>query len=428
MITDRMQASLLYRYFATDEECADEIELSCWRWPWREVFLHAERISAQYGGVIIGMTGRELLRKAVEAAAGSDEEAVRAWWATILDSTEPIHYPTLAELAESLPPVRWLWPGWIPRGMISLLGAFQGTGKSYFVMDLARTVIHGGAWPDGTPAERIGRVIYVDAEAIPQVNNERAVKMQINRHQLYLLMAGNGELLDLTAAKWQDRLMDMAAALKPELIIIDSYSSISSSGQNSVEDTARLLAYLGGLATATDAGLLVLHHLRKPSTGQMALPGMNIHDFRGSGNITAMARSVMGLSVIQTGKQFSLNGPRRLDLVKTNLGPYPDSIGIEMETAGDLVRFKYGKAPRYDQESPGESCEEWLIGYLEEHGDSKPADVIAAAEEAGFTKATLYRTRKKLNAVIFNTHANFRHPANCWTLDGEEAAEDDGEE
>ena len=81
----------------------------------------------------------------------------------IEDANEPIHFPTLAEIADTLKPVSWLWPGWIPRGMLSLLGAYQGTGKSYFVLDLARTVIHGGPWPDGTLQDRIGNCIYVEA-------------------------------------------------------------------------------------------------------------------------------------------------------------------------------------------------------------------------------------------------------------------------
>lgn len=423
MITDRMQANLLYRFFALDEDCGDQIDLALWKWPWREIYLHAEREQDAYDGVILGRGGREHLRTAVKLVAGSDEEAARLWWATIQDSTEPIHYPTLAELAATLPPVRWLWPGWIPRGMVSLLGAYQGTGKSYFVMDLARIVIHGGPWPDGTPAEKVGKVIYVDAEAIPQVNNERAVKLQLNRHQLYLLMPTAGEIFDLTAAKWQDRLTDMVGALRPELIIIDSYSSISSSGQNSVEDTSRLLAYLTGLADMADCGFLVLHHLRKPGGGQLSLPGMSVHDFRGSGNITAMARSVMGLSVIQNGRQFSLNGPRRLDLVKTNLGPYPDALGIEMKTEGDLVQFTYGAAPSFDGGDAEPDPAEWLVDYLETNGATAFRDLVGDAERDGISKAALYRARKKLGSRIIDSKGS-KQTGNQWML-AEQAETDD---
>ena len=424
MITERMQANLLWRYFTTDADCGAEIDLSLWRWPWREIFLHAEREESQLGGVILGQTGRDYLRNAVNLVAGADEEAARQWWHTIQESTEPIHYPTLAELAETLPPVRWLWPGWIPRGMITLLGAYQGTGKSYFVLDIARTVIHGGPWPDGAPAEKLGTVIYVDAEAIPQVNNERAVKLDLNRNRLYLLMPNNGEIFDLTNSRWQNRLTDMVHTLRPELIIIDSYSSISSSGQNSVEDTQRLLAYLSGLANYADAGFLVLHHLRKPPGGQLSLPGMSVHDFRGSGNITAMARSVMGLSVVQSGRQFSLNGPRRLDLVKTNLGPYPDPLGIELQTAPDgHVKFAYGAAPSFDAAADDDKPdpETWLIDFLETNGPTPYRDILAEAEAADINKTALYRARKKLGARVIDSKG--KHLAgNQWLL-AEQAAE-----
>lgn len=420
MITERMQKRLLYQALIEESVDSTEIELDGWGWPWREIILASERDDALavYGG---------RLNFALRLVAGNDGEQARIWRREIEDANEPLTFPTLAEIADTLKPVSWLWPGWIPRGMLSLLGAYQGTGKSYFVLDLARTVIHGGPWPDGNPADRIGNVIYVEAEAIPQVTNERAQALGINRHKLWMLMADNGQLLDLTQPAWQDRLLDMATVIEPQLIIIDSLSSISSSGQNSVEDTTRLMLYLVALARHCDCGLLVLHHLRKPPGGQLNLPGMSVHDFRGSGHITAMARTVLGLSVIQTGRQFSLNGPRRLDLVKSNLGPYPEGIGLKLETNGDQVRFVYGEPVAFEdaQESPGDKCEEWLINYLEEHGASKPADVLRAGEAAGFSKSTIYRTRKQLATLISNTDKNFRAPGNLWQLASGDADEDE---
>lgn len=413
MITERMMQNLIYRAFVAQEIESTEIELDGWRWPWRDILLTAER------GENTFTFGKSPLEYAVDHVAGDDVEARIVWKAQIEDAAKPVKFPTLAEIAENLPPVTWLWPGWVPRGMLSLLGAYQGTGKSYFVLDLARAVIHGGVWPDGAEVETRGKVIYVEAEAIPQVTNERAMKLGLDRNQLYLMMADNGELLDLTQPKWQDRLVDMATVVRPELIVIDSLSSISSIGQNSVEDTNRLLMFLVGLARYVNCGLLVLHHLRKPPGGQLSLPGMSIHDFRGSSHITAMARTILGLTVVQTGRQFSLNGARRLDLVKTNLGPYPeDGIGAQLETVGDDVRFVYGEPVSFEQEaeSPGEKCEEWLLTYLEEHGPSKPGDVRQAAEKAGFTHGTLTRTRKLLSGAIRDTESNFRNPKNLWRL------------
>ena len=57
-------------------------------------------------------------------------------------------FRALDALAEELPPVEWVWPGWLPRGMLSLLGAAPGAGKSLVALDLARRVIHCEPYPD----------------------------------------------------------------------------------------------------------------------------------------------------------------------------------------------------------------------------------------------------------------------------------------
>jgi hypothetical protein len=206
----------------------------------------------------------------------------------------------------------------------------------------------------------------------------------------------------------------MVDQLHPELIIIDSLTNVSETGQNGVEDVKNLLMYLVRLADFANCGMVVIHHLRKPAGGQLTLPGVSIHDFRGSGHITAMARTVLGLSVVQTGKQFSLNGPRRLELAKTNLGPYPTPLGLEIvDTAGGLKQFVYGEAPSADT-TLRDDCGEWLLDLLDD-GPMKAADVLAAGEEAGWSRPTIYRSRKDLEGKIINTKGN-RSPGNRWAL------------
>jgi hypothetical protein len=79
----------------------------------------------------------------------------------------------LAEIADDLPPITWFWSDWIPNGMITLLGSAPGIGKSFFALDLARRVIHGMAFPDGSATPRPGAaVIYVDAELVPQMMSD----------------------------------------------------------------------------------------------------------------------------------------------------------------------------------------------------------------------------------------------------------------
>ena len=61
-------------------------------------------------------------------------------------------------------PIRWLWPGRIARGKVSMIAGHPGLGKSQITAALAAVVTTGGRWPvDGASCER-GRVILLNAE------------------------------------------------------------------------------------------------------------------------------------------------------------------------------------------------------------------------------------------------------------------------
>lgn len=324
--------------------------------------------------------------------------------------------PSLAELAAELVPVDWLWRNWIPKGMITLLGAVPGAGKSYVALDLARRLIHQGTWPDGTPVrERRRNVVYVDAEAIPQVINERAMAWEMDRSRLFLMLPEPGDIIDLSLSVYRERLVEMMHQVEPGLVIVDSLSSISSKGENNVEDVRQLLAFLNALAADFACGLLLVHHLRKHNGLQLL--DLTIDDFRGSGHIIAMARSVLALSVVQTGPEPDRNGPRKLEVVKTNLAVYPEPLGVEFLPLHPRGAFlKWGEAPvPWREPTKQESCEEWLLRTLEEAGgEMKPKELEELAEEAGYNRRMLYRVRDHLGNLIESTGR--RNPNGVWRL------------
>src|SRR5579863_10600519 len=45
------------------------------------------------------------------------------------------------------PDVQWLWPGRIPRGMVTLVEGAEGAGKSFVALDVAARVSRGLGWP-----------------------------------------------------------------------------------------------------------------------------------------------------------------------------------------------------------------------------------------------------------------------------------------
>jgi hypothetical protein len=359
----------------------------------------------------------------------------------------------LDELTANLAPVTWLWPGWLPRGMLSLLGAAPGAGKSLLALDLARLVIHGQPFPDGAPARITGaNVVYVDAEAVPQIQNQRAEAWGMDRSRLYLLMPPDRYgLIDFCQEEDQDRLVQMVYELQPHLVVIDSLGAVSGRGENKVEDVRDILAFLSAVAREFDLALLLIHHLRKPAKAHdLARRGglVTADDFRGSSHIVAMARSVLALSIVQDGPRPDRNGPRRLEVVKTNLCRYPEALGVVFDEPAPSKRTAAGAAcPEPDGETRGEAapsnawdtvpvlhytaaptpyreptqadaCADWLLETLRQAGEAmRPKEILALAREVGFAQGVVYRARRRLAGQIVDTETH-RSPRNQWALAG----------
>jgi KaiC/GvpD/RAD55 family RecA-like ATPase len=329
-------------------------------------------------------------------------------------------YQSFAILADKLPPVQWLWPGWIPRGMLTLLGAVPGAGKSLMALDLAKRVINGEHFPDGA-RNPCGEqpVIYVDAEMVPQLLRERALGWKIPLDHLYLMMPNPNDMIDFGRPEYKDKLRNMVFQIKPGLVIIDSLSSVTSKGENSVEDIRGIMGFLNEVVNNHQTSILIVHHLRKRGGGmQASLPGfsdLSIDDFRGSSHIIAMSRSVLGLSVVQTEAEPNRNGPRKLEVIKTNLAAYPDPLGCEllpMHPTGVMIRYTNEAPQEYRAPSKVDQCAEWLAALLQDGGPLSPKECVELAREEGFSQATVYRARKTINRVI-DTEGR-QSPSNKW--------------
>ena len=378
---------------------------------WLLVLLNApdgKRILEELSAAQVGAQQRSLQRAQQQARGQEGAEAGGA-------------YTPLAELAAELPPVSWLWRGWIPRGFISLLGAAPGMGKSLVALDLARRVLAGEALPDGqSPPEtgaRPGRVIYVDAEYVPQLAVARAGAWGMDMRRLFMLLPEPGRyFMDFCGATDRDRLTEMVYALEPELIVVDSLSSITSAGENAVDDIREVLGFLNQVAQIQPCGLLLIHHLRKRSAALPASEELTIDDFRGSSHIIAMSRSVLGLSRVQTATPRERNGPRRLEVVKTNLGQLPQPLGVTfepLESATPGVRLVYGvELPESRPLTKAAACAELILELLAE-GPLTPRAVVEAAREEGYSRDTVYRARRALEGRVRSTEG-CRSPDTQW--------------
>ena len=97
------------------------------------------------------------------------------------------------------------------------------------------------------------------------------------------------------------------------------------------------------------------------------------------------------------------NGPRRLEVVKTNLCRYPPPWACALRTPA-APEIRYGDAPQVYREP------------------MRPKEVLVLAEEYNFKEGTIYRASKELDGMLVNT-AGKKAPGNRWEYVGQAAGQ-----
>jgi hypothetical protein len=60
-------------------------------------------------------------------------------------------FATAADIRKLMAQIRWDWDGYIPKARVIGVASFEGTGKTRFLLDLARRIWRNLPWPDGQP-------------------------------------------------------------------------------------------------------------------------------------------------------------------------------------------------------------------------------------------------------------------------------------
>ena len=113
-----------------------------------------------------------------------------------------------------------------------------------------------------------------------------------------------------------------------------------------------------------------------------------------------------------------LNGPRRLEVSKTNLCRYPPPLGLVFEKGtGSVPTLRYFAQPEDPPPTHAQLCAAWLLDFLTEAGGPvRPCEVVAAAGQAGFPRPTLYRVLRALTGRIVDVGSSRRDPNKRWAI------------
>ena len=334
--------------------------------------------------------------------AGVWRQALEGARDEVLDE-EPFVLPGVLVSDVEREKVRWLWPGRLALGKLTIVDGDPGVGKSTLYLDLAARITRGGTWPDGTPIHEPGNVVIVTVEdAIadtirPRLEEAGADVSRVLVIQLIPEADGPGRVPSLPEDT--ELIMKTAAAFGARLVVIDPLFAHLGAETNSYrdQDVRRALAPLSEAAERADVAVLVIRHLNK-SGGGRAL-------YRGGGSIGIIGAARIGLLV---GEDPDSEGVCVLASTKNNLAARPDSLAfrvvssendsdvavIHWEGTSALTADELCRAPAGPSKIDDAEC--WLEKYLV-FGPKPSADIFERGEEKGYSKNTLYRAKENLD-------------------------------
>ena len=242
--------------------------------------------------------------------------------------------------------VKWLWPGYIPLGMVSLIQGDGGIGKSTLALSIAATVTLGtkGTWFDGTnnlnPPAGVLHLTWEDplAEAIlPR----------------FFVCGGNGDLFDSIShigsdstndpisLTNQDHLATLSSFIynsfpvKIKLLIVDTITDFIPGSDTHKNDVIRhIFSNLNKFAKVHDISILIINHLRKDKTNaaDAGMASKGIFNSSRSVFLFYEKKALCGLGDGESGQK-----PLILGHVKNNFGPRNKGFMFErlMEVVGN---------------------------------------------------------------------------------------------
>jgi hypothetical protein len=285
-------------------------------------------------------------------------------------------------------PIEWLWSGYIPRGMVTIIGGFPGVGKSTLAYDLAaRTSREGHVVVIATAEDHLAAVVRPRLEAAGA--------------NLELVRVVLGDItLPANAAMFTLAVRELGAAM----VMLDPLVAFIGDDVNTHRDhqVRRVLAPLSELAEVTGAAVVVIVHTNK---GRETEPLMRIS---GSIGFTGAARTV--LLAADDPKD---DNRRILAVVKSNLTEFPPPLAyriVGVDLAGGIRTSRIdwqGEAAEVDvrellagQDVEERSDRETAMEFLRESGvQTRPqpaADLMRAASGMNIGEKTLQRARRSL--------------------------------
>jgi putative DNA primase/helicase len=305
---------------------------------------------------------------------------------------------TWAGLGNLLAPIQWDWPGWLPRGFLTLLASKPGAGKSTLCLHLAATYLSGRPWPNGAAfnADR-GKVLWCESEASHALNLERARNWGLDLARILSPLDNPLHNFRLDNRRHYAALLKFARRDDVRLVILDSLGGLRSQGSNALP-IGNFVFALADLARIAGKPVLLTHHFRKRTGHHGGLPS-DLDRLLGAAAITQAAHVIWALDTPDPAEPEH----RRLSVMKNNLLQHPFTLQFLQKTAqaGPSLPLHFGPAPQEPSRSPERDRALDFLRRLLADGPLPATRVKSEYEAAGFSRATIDRAKQHLGINSF---------------------------
>jgi putative DNA primase/helicase len=312
--------------------------------------------------------------------------------------------------AVTLEPVRWLWRGFLPAGMLTILGGAPGCGKTTIALSLAATVTRGGAWPDRSRCTEPGDVVIWSGEDANAVTAARLVAAGADMKRVHFIdgiTGSDGEAFDPGRdMALLEKTAEVLAA--PRLLILDPIVSAVAGDSHKGAEVRRSLQPVVALAQRLGCAVLGITHFSKGTSGRDPVERVT-----GSIAFAALARVVLVAAKVAGEAGDDCEARRVLVRAKSNIGPDEggfayalDRVEVAPEVEGQRVQWLDaldGSARELlaDAEADSEDgssasgVEAFLRGLLAD-GPVPAKQIKADADGAGYAWRTVQRAAQRL--------------------------------
>ncbi len=298
---------------------------------------------------------------------------------------------TWADLGEELTNVTWAWEGWIANGFVTMIVSQSGAGKSHLAIQLAATYIQGVPWPNGQKYNgKTGKVLWIETEAAQAINYGRAKKMGLPADSFVTPSSDPMQQPELMEEAWRERIREVASREDIVAVFVDSLSGSHNLDEKS-NQSGEIVRWLAQVARDTGKPFHTTHHIRKKNSLSGTVE-ITLDDVRGSTSQVQYARVVMALDV----PDASNKDLKRLQVIKSNLGKFPQPVGLEI--TGDGIVFT--TAPKKEQKQTALNEAGELLMYLWNNRQKEHklwvSDLQHEAEIGGVSWKSMLRAKEEL--------------------------------